>query len=146
MATHKKHTEQSGAAKRVAGIEFSVGHNYRRQFIGAQSKIRSKKTKDKQTNLCVYWNVCPRCAVNDAKGIVAETVTHVKSSGDSILLIRRSACCSCPFNEVFVFDAGDVHFSRLYTRNSVCICLLSPFSHGCCLARKLLMHGIGHLS
>lgn len=27
------------------GMKFLVGHNYRRQFIGAQSKIRSKKTK-----------------------------------------------------------------------------------------------------
>lgn len=90
MSTDKKRTEER--EKRKAGIKkFRWATITEDSLFGAQSKIRSKKTKDKQTNLCVYWNVCPRCAVNDAKGIVAETVTHIKSSGDSILLIRHFA-------------------------------------------------------
>lgn len=148
-----KHTQERRAhtkekpryTAKYVRIKFSVVHNYKRQFIGAQSKIRSKKTKDKQTNLCIYWNVCPRCAVNDAKGIVAETVTHVKSTGDSIfahsplfycncllLLILLCCCwcccascrCCCPFNEVFVLCLGCVY---------VCVSVFSPFSHGCSL-------------
>lgn len=37
-------------------------------YLGPEKTIE----KDKQTNLCIYWNVCPHCAMNDAKGIVAE--------------------------------------------------------------------------
>lgn len=95
-------------------VHFSVVYNYRRQFIGAQNKIRSEKRQNtnKHTKICLFIGIFVLVVWlytyvqwMTRKSIVAETVTHVKSTGDGIFFGLKMLMCVCA-RDLLLFLVG----------------------------------------
>lgn len=92
-------------------------------LLEAKVKYEQNKT-NKQTNRCIYWNVCSHCAVQWMSGkrhCAMKTVTHIKSTNERLvfLFIQPLATRRCSYLATFqcVFILSFECFFFLVSKN-----------------------------